>query len=107
VEQLHNIHHSVRQHLKVTSNRTKDHYDQLANVVGFQEDNTVWLYRPTQKTGISPKLQTCWEGPHFVITQINDVIYWIQWYPRATIMVVHLETLVPYLGATRDEDGAV
>lgn len=66
----------------------------------------MWLYYPTQKRGKSPKLQMCWEGPHFVITQIN-VINRIQWYPRAKMMVVHLETLVPYLGATRDGEGAV
>jgi hypothetical protein len=82
VEQLHDIHHLARQHLKVASNWIKDHYDQLANVAGFQEGNTVWLYRPTRKTGKPPKMQMCWEGPYLIITQI-DVTYWIQWHPRA------------------------
>jgi hypothetical protein len=76
-------------------------YDQLANLAGFQEDKRVWLYCPTWKREKSPKLQTCWEGP-YIITRIN-VIYWIQWHPRAKIMVIHLERLAPYMGATRDE----
>jgi hypothetical protein len=38
-----------------------------------------------------------------IITQINDVIYWIQRHPRAKMMVAHLDGLVQYLGATRDE----
>jgi hypothetical protein len=85
----------------------KDHYDQLANVAGFQEGNRVRLYRPTLKRGKSPKLQTCWVGPYLIITQIDDIIYRIQRHPRAKMMVVHLDRLAPYLGATRDEEGAV
>jgi hypothetical protein len=36
-----------------------------------------------------------------VITQINDVVYWIKQHPR--VIVVHLEGLVPYLEDTRDK----
>jgi hypothetical protein len=35
-----------------------------------------------------------------IITRIY-VIYWIQWHPREKVMVIHLDGLVPYLGATR------
>jgi len=59
VECLHDIHHFICQHLKVASDWMKAHYDQLANKVGFQEINTVWLYHPTGKRGKSPKLQMC------------------------------------------------
>lgn len=107
MERLYDIHHFAHQHEKVASNRIRNHYDQLANVAGFQEGNRVWLYRPTRKRGKSPKLQTCWEGPYLITTQINAVIYWIQQHPRTKMMVVHLDRLVPYLGGTRDEKGAV
>jgi hypothetical protein len=76
-------------------------YDQLANLAGFQEGDRVWLYCPTWKRGKSPKLQTCWEGP-YIITWIN-VTYRIQWHLRAKTMVIHLDRLAPYVGATRDE----
>jgi hypothetical protein len=46
VERLYDIHHFACQHLKVATNWIKDHYDQLANVAGFQEGNRVWLYCP-------------------------------------------------------------
>jgi hypothetical protein len=81
----------------------KAHYDQLAKLAGFQVGNRVWLYRPTQRRGKSPKMQTCWEGPYLIITLINDVIYRIQWHSRAKMMVVHLDRLAPYLGATQVE----
>jgi hypothetical protein len=38
VEQLYDIHHFAHQHEKVASNRIRNHYDQLANVAGFQEE---------------------------------------------------------------------
>jgi hypothetical protein len=48
----------------------------------------------------SPKLQLSWEG-RFKITWINDVVYQIQQHPRVKMMVVvHLDRLAPYLGAT-------
>jgi hypothetical protein len=102
-ERLRDTHMFARQHLQVASDRMKARYDQLANSADFQERDRVWLYRPIRKRGKSPKLQTCWEGPYTVITRINDVVYRVQRSPRAKMMVVHLDRLAPYLGATRDE----
>jgi len=102
-ERLRDTHNFARQHLKVASDRMKARYDQLANSAGFQEGDRVWLYRPIRKRGKSPKLQTCWEGPYTIITRINDVVYRVQRHPRTKMMVVHLDRLAPYLGATRGE----
>jgi len=97
------IHNFARQRLKVASDRMKSCYGQLANSASFQEGDRVWLYRPTRKRGKSPKLQTCWEGSYTIISRINDDIYRIQRHPTAKMMVVHLDILAPYMGATRDE----
>jgi hypothetical protein len=102
-EQLHDIHHFTHQHLKVASDRMKVRYDQLTNSAGFQEGDRVWLYCPTRKRWKSPRQQACWEGPYIIITWINYVIYRIQRHPRANMMVVHLDRLAPYLGASRDK----
>lgn len=53
----------VGQHLKVASDRTKAHYDRLADSAGFHEDG-VWFYRPTQTKGKSPKMQPPREDPY-------------------------------------------
>jgi hypothetical protein len=103
VERLHDNHHYARRHLRVASDRMKVRYDRLSNSAVFQEGDRVWLYRPTRTRGRSPKLQSAWEGPYKVITRIIDVVYRIQRHPRSRMMVVHLDRLVPYLGATRDE----
>jgi hypothetical protein len=77
-------------------------YDKLANSAGYHEGNQVWLYRPTQTKGKSPKLQPSWDGPYKIVTRINDVVYRIQRNDRSKMMVVHLDQLAPYQGAARD-----
>jgi hypothetical protein len=103
VDRLHDTHHYARRQLRVASDHMKLRYDRPANSAGFQEGDGVWLYRPTRTRGRSPKLQSAWEDPYKVITRMKDVVYRIQRHPRSRIMVVHLDRLAPYLGATRDE----
>jgi hypothetical protein len=103
VDHLHDIHHYVRQDLKLASNHMKTRYNKLANSTGYHEGNRMWLYCPTCIKGKSSKLQSLWEGPYKVVTWINDVVYGIQKNLRLRMMVVYLDQLVPYQGATRDE----
>jgi hypothetical protein len=51
VDWLHNIHNYARQHLKLASDRLQIHYDRMANCMGYQEGDDVWLYWPTRKKG--------------------------------------------------------
>jgi len=41
--------------------------------------------------------------PYIIITQINNVIYHIEQHPSAKMIVIHLDGLTPYLGATKDK----
>jgi sRNA-binding protein len=91
----------ARQRRKGASDQGKARYTRLANSLGFQEGDRVRLYRPTRRKAKSPKLKSYWEGPYNAITRINDVVYRIQRHPREKMMVVHLDRLAPYLGATR------
>lgn len=57
VDQLHDIHHYGRQHLKVSSDRTVVRYDCLANSAGLQNADKVCNIVPSdQARGKSPKL---------------------------------------------------
>ena len=60
----------------------KASYDRTANTEGFKEGQLVLLYNPQRTIGLSPKLQTHWEGPYSVIKRINDVVYRIQKYKK-------------------------
>ncbi|XP_075168511.1 uncharacterized protein LOC142240690 [Haematobia irritans] len=92
------VHESVRNKIKMVSNRMKARYDRAANTEGFSEGQLVLLFNPQRKKGLCPKLQTQWEGPYKVIKKINDVVYRIQKddSPRSKMKVVHLERLAPY-----------
>jgi hypothetical protein len=78
VDYLQDIHQYTRQHLKLASEWMKTRYHKLANSAGYQEGDSVWLYRSTRTKEKSPKLQSSWEGPYKVVTRINDVVYRIQ-----------------------------
>jgi hypothetical protein len=103
VEQLHDIRYNSCQHLNVTSNRIKAHYDHLINTTGFQEGDQLWMYHLFLTREKSPKLHSSWEGTFRVITWISDVVYRIQCHPRVKMMVVYVDRVVLRLGATQDK----
>jgi hypothetical protein len=61
MKQLHDTHQYAFQHLKVTCNRMKAHYDHLANSAEFQEEDQVKLYSLTQ---LRRKLKSCLSCSH-------------------------------------------
>ena len=77
----------------------KARYNQLANSASLQEDSVAVLHYPEERK--ITEATDVLAAPYIVITRIN-VIYWIQWDPRAKKMVIHLDRLAPYLGATWD-----
>ena len=77
-EKLHHIHNSVQDHLRIASDRMKARYDVRANDAAFNEGDAVWFYNPRRRKGKSPKLQASWEGPYFVQSRLNDVVYRIR-----------------------------
>lgn len=97
-ENLHELHEFVRSRIKMTSDKMKARYDRAANSDGFNEGQLVLLYNPQRKIGLSPKLQTHWDGPYRIIKRLNDVVYRIQKHnsPRSKMKVVHLERLAKY-----------
>jgi transposase InsO family protein len=98
------IHDMVRERIQISSDRMKSRYDIRANSAGFQENDMVWLYNPTRKKGLSPKLSQSWDGPYKVIKRINDLVYRIQRRPNCKMKVVHLDRLKKYYGHEDDRD---
>ncbi|KAJ8941537.1 hypothetical protein NQ318_010305 [Aromia moschata] len=92
-QRMDDIHERVRSNIQGASNRMKETYDISANDGRYQPGNQVWLYNPQRRRGLSPKLQSSWEGPYEVVTRINDVVYRIQKLPRGKPRVVHFNRL--------------
>ncbi|GFW78882.1 kinectin [Trichonephila clavipes] len=54
----------------------------MKNRHDFHEGDRVWLWNPKRRKGLSPKLQTNWEGPYTVLKRLNDVVVQIQNLPQ-------------------------
>ncbi|KAJ8981425.1 hypothetical protein NQ317_015627 [Molorchus minor] len=94
------IHDQVRSNIQSASDRMKETYDIGAQNDGYQSGDLVWLYNPQRRRGLSPKLQTLWEGPYEVLARINDVVYRIKKSSGGKPRVVHFNRLTPFSGST-------
>ncbi|GFW30483.1 retrovirus-related Pol polyprotein from transposon 412 [Trichonephila clavipes] len=64
----------------------------------FKEGDKVWFYNPTRRKGLSPKLQSHWDGPYTILKIINDVVIRIRKSTNSKPRVVHYDRLAPYYG---------
>lgn len=112
-EKLESIHKFTRGQLQLVSDKMKDRYDLLQTVEPLERGDPVWLYQPQRKRGLSPKLQSNWEGPYLIIKKINDLVYRVQQGPRTKAKVVHRNRLWRYSGSNpptswlQNKDGRV
>ncbi|KAJ8946965.1 hypothetical protein NQ318_015903 [Aromia moschata] len=102
-QRMDDIHERVRSNIQGASDRMKETYDINAKDGRYQPGNQVWLYNPQRRRGLSPKLQSSWEGPYEVVTRINDVVYRIQKLPRGKPRVVHFNRLAPFAGSNDEQ----
>ncbi|GFU21231.1 kinectin [Trichonephila clavipes] len=69
----------------MASEKMKTRYEARATGRNFHEGDKVWLWNLREKRhkGLSPKLQTNWEGPYTVLQRLNDVVVRIQKSPHS------------------------
>ncbi|GFU28983.1 kinectin [Trichonephila clavipes] len=77
------MHHLARERIGMASEKMKTRYDTRATGHDFHEGDKVWLWNPKRCKGLSPKLQTNWEGPYTVLKRLNGVVVWIQKSPHS------------------------
>ncbi|GFU98817.1 hypothetical protein TNCV_2308411 [Trichonephila clavipes] len=92
------MHHLARERIGMASEKMKTRYDARATGHDFHEGDKVWLWNLKRRKGISPKLQTNWEGPYTVLKRLNDVVVRIQKSPHSKPKVIYSNRLAPYLG---------
>lgn len=96
LEKMETIYERVRTNLKLTSERMKARYDLRTNLPVFQVGEEVWLHNPRRRRGLSPKLQSEWDGPAKIISKISDLVVKIQMPGKRTTKVVHINRLAPF-----------
>ncbi|GFW77507.1 hypothetical protein TNCV_2498991 [Trichonephila clavipes] len=92
------IHHLARERIGMASKKMKTRYNARATGHDFHEGDQVWLWNLKHRKGLSPKLQTNWEGLYAVLKRLNDVVVRIQKSPHSKPKVIHYSRLAPYLG---------
>ena len=97
-ERLAEAHHQVRHNLKFAGESMKRLYDRGTKSAGFTEGDLVWLHNPRKKKGLSPKLQSPWEGPYTVVEPVSEVTYRITRGSRCRPRIVHVDRLWRYYG---------
>ncbi|VEN51359.1 unnamed protein product [Callosobruchus maculatus] len=113
-KRMEEAHEKVRHNIRTASDRMKMTYDAGSSETAYQPGDLVWLYNPQKRRGLSPKLQSSWEGPYEVVKKINDVIYRIkrtngalqQFHPEMNFedfMATHTGTAKARFGVTREE----
>ena len=97
-KKLEAAHEFARQQLQRSACRQKRYYDLKVYGNPYQRGDFVWLYLPRRKVGLSPKLQTFWEGPYLIVQKISDALYAVQRSKTSKKEVVHFDRLKPYKG---------
>ena len=92
------VHNFARERISMATERMKTRYDIKATNHEFQEGEKVWLWNPVRRKGLSPKLQSNWDGPYTVLKRLNDVVVRIRKSPSSKPKVVHYDRLAPYYG---------
>ncbi|GFV28092.1 hypothetical protein TNCV_4330521 [Trichonephila clavipes] len=68
------VHNLARERINLRTEKMKTRYDTKATGHQFKEGDKVWFYNPTRRRGLSPKLQSHWDGPYTILKIINDVV---------------------------------
>ena len=97
-DRLEMAHAHARRSLQNSAVRQKRNYDHKVNASQFNRGDQVWLFTPGRKVGISPKLQTFWDGPYTILERLGEVVYRLQRNPNNKMKVVHRDRLHKYLG---------
>ncbi|MES9882105.1 MAG: reverse transcriptase domain-containing protein [Sedimenticola sp.] len=83
----------VRSNSKTALKQQKKVYDKKIHGSPFEKDDTVMIYCPAVKQGLSKKLHKCWDGPWSIVKKISDVIYRVKKKGARRRMVVHFNRL--------------
>ena len=91
---LREAHELAREQLKKSHVRQKKQYDRRASRNEWEVGKAVWLFNPTKKVGLSPKLMSFWEDePYVIVERISDVVVKIQRNQRSKPRIMHVDRL--------------
>jgi hypothetical protein len=84
--------------LQESARRQKRYYDKKLAGKPHEPGDVVWYLSRPQVKGLSPKLQTKWDGPYLVLDRLSNVTYRIQKTKRTRQLIVYFDKLKPFCG---------
>ena len=90
MEEAHNI---LRRYVGTEMVRQKKCHDQKLSWEEFREGDSVYVYFPTKKVGLSKKFVSFWRGPYKVLKKISDLTYEVDCGQNGTPQVIHVDRI--------------
>lgn len=102
-------HQIARDALGQSVQRAKKQYDKHAHRNHYNTGDAVWyLIKGTKRVrGRITKFLPSYDGPYFILGQLDDLVYRIQKSPRTKVRVVHHDKLKPFHSRTPLDNGWV
>lgn len=98
-QRLEDTRRRVSEHLKLAGRTMWQQYQQRVRETKHQPGDKVWLHNPRRVRGLSPKLQSAWQGPYEVLEALSSVTYKIAAVgTRRRPKVVHVDRLWRFRG---------
>ncbi|KAJ8375546.1 hypothetical protein SKAU_G00061260 [Synaphobranchus kaupii] len=98
-DRLEVAHSFARRQLEQAGIRQKRGYDVHTKGREFHAGDLVWVYGPKRVKGRSPKLDSKWIGPCYVLSSVGEVVYRVRLAPRGRTVVLHQDRMAPYKGS--------
>ncbi|KAI4905604.1 hypothetical protein NFI96_006898 [Prochilodus magdalenae] len=101
-DRLELAHRIAREALGESVKRAKKQYDKNAHKTSYNIGDAVWyLVKGTKRVRNKVrKFLPSYEGPYFILGQLDDLVYRIQKNPKTKVKVVHHDKLKPYNSRT-------
>ncbi|KAL3853042.1 hypothetical protein ACJMK2_016626 [Sinanodonta woodiana] len=85
--------------------RQKRFYDSRLKWEQFKPGDSVWVYTPQRKPGLSSKLQSWWKGPFQVVKRLSDVTYRVKCGYKCKPQVIHVDRMKSHKIRDNDDNG--
>lgn len=98
-DRLEAAHNFARCQMEQAGIRQKRGYDVHTKGKDFHAGDLIWVYGPKRVKGRSPKLDSKWIGPCYVVSRVGEVVYRVRLAPRGRTVVLHRDRMAPYKGS--------
>ena len=101
VEKVELAQNIAKENIQRSQQKMKDYYDHKSKTPNFQIGQSVWVYTPKTKKGLSRKLLHNWFGPYRIVEQSSPVHFCLRTENNKNVtFAVHANRMKPFLDPT-------